>query len=108
MSRKKLNVDAVVNELKGQSVFFRKEHSPTDKRAVDRKREETERPERVERPERPVRKEKRETRRHSFEFYRDQVDTLHELRLKSMKRGELKSLSAMVREAVDEYVRRNL
>jgi hypothetical protein len=68
------------------------------------------------RPERSVRKtqkavetvkpHKREIRRHSFEIYKDQVGKLHELRVRIMKSGELKSLSAMVREAIDEYLQK--
>ena len=54
--------------------------------------------------ERPVRVVKREVRRHSFEFYRDQLDQLENLKIKYMKAGELKSKSAMVREALDEYL----
>lgn len=78
-----------------------------------------ERPERVERSvraERPVRvtpkpvetakPERREIRRHSFEIYRDQVASLQELRLMLMKSGELKSMSAMVREAIDAYLKK--
>lgn len=79
----------------------------------------SERPERVERsvrPERPVRvdqkpvetakPQRREIRRHSFEIYKDQVTGLQELRVTMMKRGELKSMSAMVREALDEYLKK--
>jgi hypothetical protein len=79
----------------------------------------SQRPERVERsvrPERPVRviqepgetakPQRREIRRHSFEIYKDQVTGLQELRVTMMKRGELKSMSAMVREAIDAYLKK--
>ena len=75
--------------------------------------DQTERPERAVGPVRPVRpvrpervSDKREIRRHSFEFYRDQLQQLDELRLKHMRSGELKSKSAMVREALDKYLER--
>ena len=88
--------------------------SEKQKRAINKqgpgflkKKQKTERPVRAERPdgdERPVRVVKREVRRHSFEFYRDQLDQLENLKIKYMKAGELKSKSAMVREALDEYL----
>ena len=76
------------------------------------------RPERVERPERvspqnskaspsPTLSEpdgKREIKRHSFEFYRDQLPKLKQLKAEFMMRGSDKSMSAMVREAVDKYI----
>jgi hypothetical protein len=79
----------------------------------------SERPERIERsvrPERGVRVtpetvettklQRREIKRHSFEIYKDQVTGLQELRVTMMKSGELKSMSAMVREAIDEYLKK--
>lgn len=76
----------------------------------------SERLERIERPVRPERvtqkpvetakAERREIRRHSFEIYKDQVASLQELRVTLMKGGELKSMSAMVREAIDAYLKK--
>jgi len=69
--------------------------------------ERPERPERVERPPSPTPAElgtKREIKRHSFEFYRDQLPKLKRLKAEFMIRGEDKSMSAMVREAVDTYI----
>lgn len=65
-----------------------------------------ERPERTERPERGVRDDdkRREIKRYSFEFFRDQPARLQGLKIRSMKQGKLKSMSSMVREAVDEYL----
>lgn len=48
--------------------------------------------------------EKREIKRHSFEFYRDQLPHLKRLKAEFMIRGADKSMSAMVREAVDAYI----
>ena len=68
-----------------------------------------ERPERVapERPPSPTPAElaeRREIKRHSFEFYRDQLPQLKRLKAEFMIRGADKSMSAMVREAVDSYI----
>jgi len=69
--------------------------------------------ERVEHPEQPVRLSggveqsgKREIRRHAFEFYRDQVTSLQLLRFKMMKTGRDTSMSAMVREALDDFIKK--
>ncbi len=79
-----------------------------------------ERPERFQRPERVAAErapkksvptpapselaQKREIKRHSFEFYRDQLPHLKRLKAEFMIRGADKSMSAMVREAVDTYI----
>lgn len=79
--------------------------------------ERAERPVRTEEPERSVRvlqkptetlakPQKREIRRHSFEIFIDQVTGLQEMRIRRMKEGELKSMSSMVREALDEYIQK--
>ena len=47
---------------------------------------------------------KREIKRHSFEFYRDQLPKLKRLKAEFMMQGVDKSMSAMVREAVDTYI----
>jgi hypothetical protein len=77
--------------------------------------DETERAERPQRSERNVRvlqkptehkSQRREIRRHSFEIFIDQVTSLQEMRITRMKEGELKSMSSMVREALDEYIQK--
>lgn len=79
--------------------------------APERPNERTsERPVRVDDPVRPVRSERvtrREIKRHSFEFYRDQIDRLQEVKIGYMRMGEMKSMSAIVREAIDDYLKRN-
>ena len=90
MSKKQLNTSIVLNELKGGSVFFQKENTP-------------EPPVRNVRPVRPT--AKRERKRHPFEIYRDQLDTLQQLKSDHMMgTGEMKSMSEMVREALDTYI----
>jgi hypothetical protein len=49
-------------------------------------------------------KPKREIKRHAFEFYRDQIPKLNQLKAEFMVNGSDKSMSAMVREAVDDYI----
>jgi|APSaa5957512576_1039674.scaffolds.fasta_scaffold152347_1 hypothetical protein len=95
MSKNQLDTSDITSELKSGSVFFKKE---TD--------EKPDLPERPDGPVRPVRVEpaKREIRRHSFELYRDQVLKLAERKTEIMKTGEIKSMSAMVREAIDEFL----
>ena len=75
------------------------------------------RPERNEReagPVRPVRASpltdvseqphKREIKRHAFEIYKDQIESLQQLKINTMKMGQHKSMSAMVREALDSFI----
>jgi hypothetical protein len=45
--------------------------------------------------------------RHPFEFYEDQVEDLRQLSLQAQLRGEKTSMSEMVREAVDTYLKTN-
>ena len=42
--------------------------------------------------------------RHPFDIYHDQYEALRELALEDRKRGGIGSMSAMVREAIDNYV----
>jgi hypothetical protein len=42
--------------------------------------------------------------RHAFDIYEDQVETLQQLSLEDRMRGESGSMSAMVREALDDYI----
>ena len=42
--------------------------------------------------------------RHAFDIYEDQVEALQKLSLEDRMRGGAGSMSAMVREAIDEYI----
>jgi hypothetical protein len=42
--------------------------------------------------------------RHAFDVYEDQVETLQQLSLEDRMRGGAGSMSAMVREAIDDYI----
>jgi len=95
MSKKQLDTSVVLNELKSGSLFFQKD-KPV-------------RPVREERDVRPVRPPtKREVKRHPFDIYRDQLDTLKKMKTSYMiETGEIKSMAEMVREALDTYIQAN-
>lgn len=42
--------------------------------------------------------------RHAFDIYEDQVETLQQLSLEDRMNGGAGSMSAMVREAIDDYI----
>ena len=62
-------------------------------------------------PERPFARTtvRRVLTRYSFEFFRDQIDSLREFSLEEKLRGEKGNMSEMVREGIDTYIakRRN-
>jgi len=43
--------------------------------------------------------------RHPFDIYQDQLDLLRKLSLRDKMKGEIGSMSAMVREALDTYLK---
>ena len=49
---------------------------------------------------------KREVKRHAFEIYKDQVERLQELKVATMRMGHLRSMSDMVREALDNFLKK--
>jgi hypothetical protein len=114
--RKTLNTEAITNELAGGSAFFpgyRKEGSPAPPAkvaAAPRTPGTPVPPVRGERAVPPVPPLKRVMKqRHPFDIYRDQYDALRQLALEERKRGEIGSMSAMVRGAIDQLIatRRN-
>jgi hypothetical protein len=50
---------------------------------------------------------KRIITRNSFEIYEDQMDSLRERSFQDKRQGRLGSMSAMVRDAIDEYLKRH-
>ena len=109
MSKKILDTTSITSELRQGSVFFQQDGSKSvrperEERPVQEERAVTEvRSVRLERNAHPP--TKRERKRHPFDIYRDQYETL--LKLKSaymMETGEMKSMSEMVREALDNYL----
>jgi hypothetical protein len=112
---KKLNVDAITNELQ-ESAFFRRpqqEKSEIDRPAplpekpiVQENQSDQKIPERVN-VRTPVRPNgKRIITRNSFETFEDQMDSLRKLSLQEKMEGKLGSMSQMVREAIDDYLKK--
>lgn len=52
----------------------------------------------------PVHPGKRIITRNSFELYEDQMDSLRDLAYLEKKQGNVGSMSAMVRDAIDDYL----
>ena len=111
---KKLNVDAITNEL-AESAFFRRpqqEQSERDKstplpeKPITQKEQSLQDiPERVN-ARSPVRPNgKRIITRNSFEIYEDQMDSLRKISLQEKMEGKIGSMSQMVREAIDAYLK---
>ena len=104
---KKLNTSAIQNELSGQSVFFKeKPIQPIEKKLSVESTASDVRSVREVRDVRGVRSfTKRERKRHPFDIYRDQLEKLQQMKSEyMMKTGEMKSMSEMVREALDNYI----
>ena len=99
MSKNSLDTTDIVNELSGQSAFFQ-EPKKTDEPVRSDVSDGGDGPERVI----PAPSAQRIIRRHSYEIYEDQVLSLQKMKLEFMMQGELKSMSSMVREALDEYL----
>ena len=107
---KKLNTSQIVNELH-QSKFF--------SQARDRKKKETKNdtpvvPERVERVQRPEQKtptpneNNRELKRFSHDLYVDQMETLTtQTKAYFLSKGKTKSNAQLVREAIDEFIKKH-
>ena len=111
MSKKKIDENAMVTELREASVFFRT--PPTDEpeaTALAPVAETEQLPAPDERPvERSsvrtvVRSVKRIPKRYPFEFYQDQLEALKRLSLTEQLDGGKGNMSEMVREAVDEWL----
>jgi hypothetical protein len=117
MAKKQLNVDVIRTEL-SDSVFFRDYRKPAadspppvvDTPAVTEQQTLPQQPEQPI-PERsfartPVRPNARRIiTRNSFEVYEDQMDSLRELSYQEKREGRIGSMSAMVRDALDNYLK---
>jgi hypothetical protein len=137
MSKKQFDETAIVNELRGGSLFFNKQSdsptiSETEKdgatdhampltsppvaavnvgtRYVPGTESGNAAPESTDAPSPglpPVRtpvRIKRSITRYAFEFFQDQIETLRKYSLDEKIRGEVGSMSQMVREAIDAYI----
>ena len=105
---KKLNTTAIQNELPGQSVFFKPSNKQDDKE-INKQPVRSVRDVRNVRGVRGVRlPTKRERKRHPFDIYRDQLESLQRMKNEfGIQNGEIRTMSAMVREALDQYIRNN-
>lgn len=117
MSKKKLSVAAITNELKGASVFFaNRTDTSQPPQMSSNTHPETSPPVASQRTDfrTKIRTEKRQielpvrrrTRRYSFEFYDDQIVKLKRLKYEAEMRGERVSLSDFARDALDDYLKR--
>src|SRR5512144_690146 len=117
--KKQLNVSAITNELRGNSAFFpRYKEEPAadpvpDHPPLPSDHQTTPAP----RPVPPVRvvppvplvrdvppAKRIMKQRHPFDIYQDQYEALQELALEERKQGGVGSMSAMVREALDQLI----
>jgi hypothetical protein len=116
MSKKKLNVQGIANELEGASLFFQKPVSPPppteDRRdpAPSSQMDEA----KTERPNVPtneptnVPKTQRVKTRHTFDIYQDQLLALQSIQLEAVQKGKKKpKLGDMVQRAIDLYLEKN-
>jgi hypothetical protein len=112
--KKKLNVESIANELE-ESAFFRRpegEQPEVDKSTplpkkpiVQENQPNNDMPERVN-ARTPVRQSgKRIITRNSFEIYEDQMDSLRKISFHEKMEGKLGSMSQMVRDAIDNYLK---
>jgi hypothetical protein len=112
--KKQLNVDRIQSELRGGSAFFpgyQGSPSPAPPWApepqVSERSEEKANDRSVERSfaRTPVRDPaKRIITRNSFEIYEDQMEALRRLSFQEKLAGQVGSMSAMVRTAIDSYL----
>jgi len=97
--KKSLNETAISNELHSGSSFFQRSPDRANDRSgsdpvqvFDRSTERSITPKRV-------------ARRYSFEIYEDQIQTLKRMKAESMLAGGDRSISSIVREALDDYLK---
>lgn len=111
MNKRRPNADKITNELAGGSAFFRKspphaDPQPTPEQVVEPEPVATAPiPDAAPRtPVRPVLPKRRQMIRHSFEVYMDQLERLRDLADGQRERGEIGSMSRMVRDAIDRLL----
>jgi hypothetical protein len=115
--KKKLNMEGITNELRGGSAFFpdygKSEPSPLSGAAEGAQQEQVSDPVLPVRevhpvlPVRPVLPQPRKRimkQRWPSDIWQDQYESLQEFSLEDRKQGLSGSMSAMVREALDDFV----
>ncbi len=111
MSKQRTDADKIANELTGGSAFFRKpapaaepQFTPGEGRQAEPIAAPSAAPTPDRTPVRPDRPKRRQMIRHSFEVYLDQLERLREAANDQRERGELGSMSKMVRDAIDRLL----
>ena len=103
MSKKRYDIGHLTNELaEGKSLFF----SDPPKREEPTRQQNPVIPERAN-ARTPVHPSgKRIITRNSFEIYEDQMESLRKLSFQEKMEGKLGSMSQMMREAIDDYLKK--
>ncbi|GGS82940.1 hypothetical protein [Streptomyces cinerochromogenes] len=99
---KKLDTSTITNELEG-SVFFSQKPASSDKNSVPVVTSDAHERPNGRSPERSF--TRRIVTRNSFEVYEDQMDDLRRLAYAEKMAGKIGSMSAMVRDAIDHYLK---
>ena len=119
MTKKDLNPQTMVNELKGQSVHFNKNSTNPLKKGSTPVKEVAEKiherrnnnvrsnertkDRRFERSK--VRRRRRVKIRHTFDIFEDQLRELHSIQLKAIQEGKIRpKIGSMVQKALDSYL----
>jgi hypothetical protein len=104
MSKKQYDITHLTNELaEGKSLFF----SDPPKRQEPARQQNPAVPERANAPTPERANGKRIITRNSFEIYEDQMDLLRERSYEEKRAGKIGSMSAMVRDAIDAFLKKS-
>ncbi|MFJ8565855.1 hypothetical protein [Streptomyces sp. NPDC093514] len=104
---KRLNTDSITNDLEGSAFFPKRESRLTAAPESLSQQADSNQPVRPnDRPNGPD-ATKRIITRNSFETFEDQMDSLREIAYFQKRLGKVGSMSAMVREAIDDFLVKN-
>jgi hypothetical protein len=104
MSKKQYDIAHLTNELaEGKSLFF----SDPPKREEPTRQQNPLIPEPANAPTSERANGKRIITRNSFEIYEDQMDSLRDLAYEEKRAGKVGSMSAMVRDAIDAFLKKS-
>jgi hypothetical protein len=104
MGKKHYDITHLTNELaEGKSLFF----SDAPKREEPTRQQNRVAPERSNAPTGERANGKRIITRNSFEIYEDQMDSLRERSYEEKRAGKVGSMSAMVRDAIDAFLKKS-
>jgi hypothetical protein len=104
MSKKQYDIAHLTNELaEGKSLFF----SDPPKKQESTRQQNQAASERANAPTGERANGKRIITRNSFEIYEDQMDSLREHSYQEKRAGKIGSMSAMVRDAIDAFLKKS-